>query len=113
MTQIPLSASADAEHPDADVERNDSTRQIAADVAYRQLAIVNVVFVGFEKAGDGNWVLIDAGIPGSAPAIRAAASARFGGNGRPACIIMTHAHFDHVGVLETLAEEWDVPVYAQ
>ena len=112
MTQIPLSSAAEAEHPEFDSERNDNTRQIVADVAYRQLAIVNVIFVGFEGAGDGNWVLADAGIPGSAPAIRSAAVARFGGDGRPACIIMTHAHFDHVGALETLADEWDVPVYA-
>jgi glyoxylase-like metal-dependent hydrolase (beta-lactamase superfamily II) len=83
-----------------------------ADVAYRQLAIVNVILVGNESAGDGNWVLVDAGIAGSAPAMRTAAKARFGGDGRPACIVMTHAHFDHVGALETLSSEWDVPVYA-
>lgn len=112
MTQIPLSSTAEAEHPALDFDRNDDTRQIVADVAYRQLAIVNVIFVGVEGAGDGNWVLVDAGIPGSAYAIRSAAGARFGGRGRPACIIMTHAHFDHVGALETLANEWDVPVYA-
>jgi glyoxylase-like metal-dependent hydrolase (beta-lactamase superfamily II) len=112
MTQIPLSSSAEAEQAGFDLDRNDDTRQIVADVAYRQLAIVNVIFVGFEQAGDGNWVLVDTGIPGSARAIRSAASARFGGSGRPACIILTHGHFDHVGVLETLAEEWDVPVYA-
>lgn len=112
MTQIPLSPAAEAEHPEFDLDRNDNTRQIVADVAYRQLAIVNVIFVGLEGAGDGNWVLVDAGIPGSAPAIRSAAGARFGGHGRPACIIMTHAHFDHVGALETLASEWEVPVYA-
>ncbi|WP_027561287.1 MBL fold metallo-hydrolase [Bradyrhizobium arachidis] len=40
-----------------------------------------------------------------------AARARFGGNGLPVAIIMTHAHFDHVGALKTLAGEWDVPVY--
>lgn len=112
MAQIPLPSAAEAEYPNIDRDRNDNTRQIVADVAYRQLAIVNVVFVGFENAGDGNWVLVDAGIPGSAEAIRSAARARFGGSGRPACIIMTHGHFDHVGVLETLANEWDVPVYA-
>src|SRR5690349_3606492 len=112
MSQIPLSTSAEAEHAQSDLDRNDNTRQIVADVAYRQLVIVNVMFVGLEGAGDGNWVLVDAGIAGSAKAIRSAASARFGGHGRPACIIMTHAHFDHVGALETLANEWEVPVYS-
>ena len=112
MTQIPLSSTAEAEHRAFDFDRNDDTRQIVADVAYRQLAIVNVIFVGVEGAGDGNWVLVDAGIPGSTSAICSAASARFDGKGRPACIIMTHAHFDHVGALETLASKWDVPVYA-
>jgi glyoxylase-like metal-dependent hydrolase (beta-lactamase superfamily II) len=29
-----------------------------------------------------------------------------------AAIIMTHGHFDHVGVLEDLAETWQAPVYA-
>ena len=112
MSQIPLSTSAEAEHAQSDLDRNDNTRQIVADVAYRQLVIVNVMFVGLEGAGDGNWVLVDAGIAGSAKAIRSAAGARFGGHGRPACIIMTHAHFDHVGALETLANEWEVPVYS-
>jgi glyoxylase-like metal-dependent hydrolase (beta-lactamase superfamily II) len=111
-SQIPLAASANAEDSHADRDRNDQTRQIAADVAYRQIAIVNVVFIGFENVGDGNWVLVDTGIPGSAASIRSAARARFGGTGRPACIIMTHGHFDHVGALETLAQDWDVPVYA-
>ena len=27
-------------------------------------------------------------------------------------IILTHGHFDHVGSVEALAEEWDCPVYA-
>ena len=46
MTQIPLPASALAENHDADGERDDGVREIAPDVAYRQLAIVNVVFYG-------------------------------------------------------------------
>src|SRR5690606_12734892 len=58
------------------------------------------------------WVLIDAGVVGSAAAIRRAAVARFGEHARPAAIVMTHGHFDHVGALRTLAEYWEVPIYS-
>jgi glyoxylase-like metal-dependent hydrolase (beta-lactamase superfamily II) len=74
--------------------------------------IVNLYFVGEPGAGDGEWVLVDAGMPGSAAAIAAAAAERFGENARPSAIVLTHCHFDHVGALETLARRWDVPVYA-
>jgi glyoxylase-like metal-dependent hydrolase (beta-lactamase superfamily II) len=83
-----------------------------SDVAYKRLAIVNVVFFGKANAGDGNWVLIDAGVAGTAAMIKRAADERFGEDAPPAAIIMTHGHFDHAGALETLAERWDVPIYA-
>ena len=35
-----------------------------------------------------------------------------GEGGRPAAILLTHGHFDHVGVLKDLAEQWDAPIYA-
>src|SRR4051812_50195251 len=92
MTQISLPSSADAEHPQSDLDRNDNTRQIVTDVAYRQLAIVNVIFVGFENAGDGNWVLVDAGIPGSAGAHRPTAKHRVRGGGPAARL--PHEHGD-------------------
>jgi glyoxylase-like metal-dependent hydrolase (beta-lactamase superfamily II) len=109
MNHIPLPQNASAEHPEADEHRNDETRAIAPDLAYRQTAIVNVIFFG--QPHDMRWVLIDAGVMGSAQAIRSASEARFGGRA-PEAIILTHGHFDHVGALETLAAEWDVPVYA-
>jgi glyoxylase-like metal-dependent hydrolase (beta-lactamase superfamily II) len=112
MTQVPLSADASADDLSHDRRPDDKTREIVEDVAYRQILLVNVVFVGPSQAGDGQWVLIDAGLPGSAGDIKAAAKARFGGSGRPGAMVMTHGHFDHVGALETLAGEWDVPVYA-
>jgi glyoxylase-like metal-dependent hydrolase (beta-lactamase superfamily II) len=84
---------------------------VTADVAALRTAIANLFFYGAPGAGDREWVLIDAGIPGSAPWIEAAAKARFG-DARPSCIILTHGHFDHVGGLHTLAELWDVPIYA-
>ena len=40
------------------------------------------------------------------------AAARFGKGARPSAILLTHGHFDHVGALEELAAEWEVPVYA-
>ncbi|WP_158046509.1 MBL fold metallo-hydrolase [Skermanella pratensis] len=110
--QIPLSPSASAVDPELDAARGDKTHQIAPDLAYRRLGIVNVVFWGRPGAGDRQWVLVDAGIPGTKGMITGAAEERFGPGARPSAIVMTHGHFDHIGALEDLAEEWDAPVYA-
>lgn len=99
--------------PEAQVngETQDGLHEIAPDLAYRRLAIVNVVYFGRPDAGDRQWVLIDAGVAGTAGLITADAESRFG-KSRPAAIVMTHGHFDHVGALKTLAEQWDTPIYA-
>lgn len=110
--QIPLSQDAVAVDPVIDAARADHTHEIARDVAYRRLGIVNVVFIGAPEAGDRNWVLVDAGLPGTKGLIVEAAAQRFGVGARPAAIVMTHGHFDHIGALEALANEWDAPVYA-
>jgi glyoxylase-like metal-dependent hydrolase (beta-lactamase superfamily II) len=88
---------------------DDGTLPAAPDVACLQDLIVNVVFVGYP--GD-RWVLVDAGMPYTAAKIEHAAERRYGRGSRPEAIILTHGHFDHVGALHTLAEKWDVPVYA-
>lgn len=108
IQQIPIERDAVAGHS----AEHGRTIEIAPDIAYRRLLLVNVVMVGQPGAGDRNWVLIDAGLPGTAPLIVGAASERFGAGARPAAIIMTHGHFDHVGALKDLVERWDVPVYA-
>ncbi|MCM3711003.1 MBL fold metallo-hydrolase [Sporosarcina luteola] len=85
--------------------------EVTPDLYCYTIQIVNVVFYGF--AGEGNdWVLIDAGMPKSAEKIKEEAEKRFGKNNPPKAIILTHAHFDHIGGLIDLLEIWDVPVYA-
>lgn len=88
-----------------------ATYDVVHDVACLPLSIVNVFFYGEPGAGDRNWVLIDAGILGSVSRIKKAAAERFGRHSRPAAIVLTHGHFDHVGALPDLADEWDVPIY--
>ncbi|WP_026573168.1 MBL fold metallo-hydrolase [Bacillus sp. UNC438CL73TsuS30] len=70
--------------------------------------IVNLALVGTAD----EFVLIDAGMPKSADEIKAMIGEHFGENARPKAIILTHGHFDHVGSLVELLEDWKVPVYA-
>ncbi|MEZ4728205.1 MAG: MBL fold metallo-hydrolase [Caldilineaceae bacterium] len=104
--QVPVDPSA--------VSKNQphGSRAGGPDLAYQRLAIVNVVYYGKPGTGDRQWVLIDAGMTGTAPLIADAGENRFGQGSRPAAILLTHGHFDHVGALKALAERWDVPIYA-
>lgn len=108
---IPLETTSRADQPNE--SHSHGLRQVTVDLAYKRLALVNVVFYWFPGAEDRHWVLIDTGIPGSAGFISRAAARRFGPRSRPSAIILTHGHFDHVGALKTLAEEWRVPIYAE
>lgn len=90
--------------------------QLAADVARLRIAFVNVYFAGPPRAADVHsatpWALVDAGLSIGTAQIIETASDRFGAESRPAAIVLTHGHFDHVGALEPLLGIWDVPVYA-
>lgn len=94
----------------ADISSQGMATTVAAEIAYQRLGIVNVVYIGLP--GGKDWVLVDAGVFGTTRFIRQAAEERYGKGSRPAAIIMTHGHFDHVGALKDLASEWDVPIYA-
>ncbi|MBV9302364.1 MAG: MBL fold metallo-hydrolase [Acidobacteriaceae bacterium] len=74
-----------------------------------RILFVNVFAI---EAREGGWTLIDAGIHFSAEKIKSWAEDHFGKRSRPAAIVLTHGHFDHVGALDALLEDWDVPVYA-
>lgn len=84
-------------------------QEIVTGVAYLPLSIENVYFVG--EPGRP-WVLVDTGTPGMAARILAAAAERYGDQARPEAILLTHGHTDHAGSAATLAETWNVPIYA-
>lgn len=86
--------------------------ELTSDLACVRLSLVNAYLYGPRGGADRSWVLVDAGLKTSTRAIVRAAEARFGKKSRPAAIVLTHGHFDHVGALKRLAELWDVPVYA-
>ena len=67
--------------------------------------MVNVYLI---REGD-RFALVDAGLPGTRGAIRRWVEKITGGR-RPESIILTHGHFDHVGALDKLANDWDVPI---
>src|SRR5262245_39254060 len=93
-----------------------AVEEVAPDVAQLRIAIVNVYLVGPRRAtasgSTSEWVLVDTGLAHGAAEILRVASERFGVESRPAAIVLTHGHFDHVGALEALLAVWDVPVYA-
>lgn len=91
-------------------KNNDKGIEVTSDLLCYTTQIANVIFYG--KTGEEDWVLIDAGMPKSGKKIVEVASARFGPNRPPKAIILTHGHFDHVGGLIDVLEEWkEVPVY--
>lgn len=83
---------------------------VAPGITGLKIVFVNVYLVS--EPGSNSWVLVDAGLKGSATRIRKAAEAQFGEGSRPTAILLTHGHFDHVGALHELAAEWNVPIYA-
>ena len=84
------------------------TIRVTEDVWSVRTLIVNAVLIG--NADEGEWVLVDTGLAPFTRGLVEEADAIF--RRPPKCIVLTHGHFDHVGGVEALAEEWDILVYA-
>ena len=80
---------------------------VVADVSRVGVVFVNLYAIDLPN---GEWVLVDTGLPVSAWYVRKALESE-GRRERPLAIVLTHAHFDHAGNVAALAEQWDVPVY--
>ncbi|WP_276369348.1 MBL fold metallo-hydrolase [Chryseolinea sp. H1M3-3] len=83
---------------------------VAPGVWGRKETFVNLYFIQDHISGE--WVMVDAGLKWSASNIKKIVNDIFGEGSKPSAIILTHGHFDHIGALDTLLKEWDVPVYA-
>ncbi|WP_050183064.1 MBL fold metallo-hydrolase [Domibacillus robiginosus] len=95
--------------PATSIKSGDSV-EVLPGIICHTIQIVNICLIEDSKTGD--FVLIDAGMPGSAEEIISVAEKRFGPDSRPKAIILTHGHFDHVGAVIELIKHWQVPVYA-
>lgn len=85
--------------------------ELANDLYYETNQIVNFCIYGNPNLSN-EWLLIDAGMPKSFDNIMDSAKKRFGENHKLKAIILTHGHFDHVGAIIDLIEEFNIPVYA-
>lgn len=82
--------------------------RVTDDLARLRVLFVNLYFVGSRES----WVLVDAGLQGCRAQIIETAEELFGPGAKPRAIVLTHGHFDHIGALPELFEDWDVPVHA-
>lgn len=86
--------------------------QVSQRVWGTKLLFVNIYMIANRPGAARGWILVDTGLKGSANKIINMAEELFGPGTRPAAIVLTHGHADHVGGLEELLKIWDVPVYA-
>lgn len=83
--------------------------EIAPGIWGMKIIFVNIYMI---ETGPKEWILVDAGVRGSAGRIKKMAESLFGENNPPQAIILTHGHFDHIGALHELLKTWNVQVYS-
>lgn len=84
--------------------------ELRTDLYCYTIGTVNTIMLG--DPNQGNWVMVDAGAPGSGQEIISASKHRFGSDNKPSAILLTHGHAEHVGGIREMLQEWEVPVYA-
>ncbi|MBZ2175007.1 MBL fold metallo-hydrolase [Schnuerera sp. xch1] len=88
-----------------------TSKEAVSDILVLEFTIVNACLIGDPMSDNKDFVLVDTGLENSADFILESIDKRFGKGNKPQCIILTHGHFDHVGSVVKLSEQWDVPVY--
>ena len=81
------------------------TSEVAEGIHWLEHAHVNVYFV----EQDGRVMIIDAGLPGIWPRIRSALR-ELGFEDSVVALVLTHGHFDHVGVAARLRNQYRLPI---
>ena len=89
--------------------RGPAVFSVTPDVWGMRTLIVNAYLATADDAE--RWVLIDAGLPGTAGAILGTAHHLFPARA-PASVVLTHADFDHVGAVSAILRRWpETPVF--
>lgn len=92
------------------MEKPLTTIEVIPDIMVLQFPLVNALFVGNPQKGE--WNLVGGGMAHTAKSIVKEAENRFGKGSKPAAIILSHGHFDHVGAVTELVSQWNTTVYA-
>lgn len=92
-------------------EVTESSEEIIPGILLLKFTVVNACIVESTQSPD-QWMLVDTGLESSGEFILKTVRERYGESAKPVFILLTHGHFDHVGSVEFLSAQWDVPVYA-
>ncbi len=84
-----------------------SSKEIKDDILVMNFTVVTACIVGSQN----QFVLVDTGIENSGDYILKTIHRRFDKNAIPKAIVLTHAHFDHVGSVKKFIDMWNIPVY--
>ena len=88
-------------------------RNVAPGISQLEHAHTNVFLVEDRVAGGGRGVtLVDTGLPGTWRYLKDALSAIDRDIADLRAVVLTHAHFDHVGMARRLQEERGIPIWA-